>query len=173
MRRLTLAVCLIGFGVTGCRPRDKVRVEMPQPEVVSSVVNMADAAVAPQLIRGFHHIEQDSWRWTAGKFSVALKPPPGSGAKGGRVVLRCSVPDALIKRVGTVTLTAAANGGTLGSQTWAAAGEYTFSLPVPATLLDADVLTVDFSLDKFLTAGQVDSRELGLIVTSVALEGAA
>ena len=86
------------------------------------------------------------------------------------MVVRCTVPEALISRVGPVTLTAKLNGGVLGSHTWSSAGEYTFSAPVPAGQLDAEALTVDFSLDKFLATGQVDSRELGLIVSSFAVE---
>ena len=170
MRRLTFALMVAFATVTACRPREKIRVELPEPEMLSSVVNTADPAVAPQLIRGFHQIEQGSWRWTAGKFSVAFKPPAGSGAQGGQVVLRCSVPEALIRRVGDATLTATVNGGTLGSQTWKSAGEYTFTAPIPAAQLDTETVTVDFSLDKFLSAGQAEARELGLIVTSIAVE---
>ena len=170
MRRLIAALSLPFVLVTACRPRDKIRVELPEPEVVSSVVNTADAAVSAQLIRGFHAVEQNSWRWTAGKFSVALKPPAGTAAKGGRVVLKCSVPQAVIGAFGNVTLTAVLNGGVLGSQTWTSAGEYTFVVPVPAAQLDTEVITVDFSLDRFLAAGRADARELGLIVSSIAIE---
>jgi hypothetical protein len=133
-------------------------------------VNTANPAVAAQLIRGFHEIEQGAWRWTAGKFSVALKPPAGRDGQHGRVVLRCSVPEALISRVGPVTLSAAVDGSVLGSQTWKTSGEYTFAARVPATHLKRQAMTADFSLDRFLTAGQAETRELGLIVSSIAVE---
>jgi hypothetical protein len=84
--------------------------------------------------------------------------------------MRCSVPEALVGRVGSLTVTARVNGGTIATQTWTAPGEYTFSAPVPKAQLDAEAVTVDFSLDKFLAAGQADSRELGLIVSSVELQ---
>jgi hypothetical protein len=93
--------------------------------------------------------------------------------KGGRVTLRCVVPEALVARVGPPTLTATLNGGVLGTQKWTTPGEYVFSVPVPPGQLETGSLTVDFALDKFLAAGQVDARELGLIVSSVALEPAA
>jgi hypothetical protein len=153
-----------------CRPRDNIKVESPEPEVLSSVVNTSDPAVAPQLIVGFHEIEQGSWRWTAGKFAVAFKSPARSGGQAARLVMHCSVPEALTSRVGAVTLTAKLNGATLGVQKWETPGEYTFTAAVPASQLSADAVTVDFSLDKFLPAGQADARELGLIVTSVAIE---
>jgi hypothetical protein len=156
--------------VTACRPREKIRVELPEPEILSSVVNVSDSSVSSQLIQGFHEIEQGSWRWTAGKFSVAFKPPAGSAARGGRVVLRGSVPEALIRNVRQVTLRASVNGGTVGSQVWNNPGEYIFAAAIPAAQLDAEAVTVDFSLDQFLKAGQADARELGLIVTSVELE---
>jgi hypothetical protein len=144
-------------------------VETPEYENLSSTVNTADSRVAAQLIRGFHDIEQGSWRWTEGKFSVLLKPPPGSTG-GGRIVLRCVVAEPLIAKVGAVTLSARLNGGVLGTVTWRNAGEYTFTAPVPAPQLDAGAITVDFDLDKFLPAGQADARELGLIVSSVAVQ---
>jgi hypothetical protein len=38
---------------------------------------------------------------------------------------------------------------------------------VPAAALGPDPITVDFAVDKFLPAGTVETRELGLIVSSV------
>jgi hypothetical protein len=41
---------------------------------------------------------------------------------------------------------------------------------VPASALQGEAVTVDFSCDKFLAAGQVESRELALIVHLIGLE---
>jgi hypothetical protein len=135
---------------------------------LKSAVSMADPEAAPQLISGFHNLEQNSWRWTMGRFSVLLKPPP-SAPSGARVIVRLSVPDAVLQQTGPVTLTATLNGARLGSETWRTAGEYTFEAPVPAAALGPDAVTVDFALDKYLPAGTAEARELGLIVTSVEL----
>ena len=40
----------------------------------------------------------------------------------------------------------------------------------PAGLLQKDSVLLEFSLNKYLPAGLIESRELGLIVSSIALE---
>jgi hypothetical protein len=126
---------------------------------------MADPEAEPQLISGFHAIEQNSWRWTAGRFAVLL-PPPESAA-GARLLLRLSVPEAVLRETDSVTLTAILNGLKLGSQTWSKPGEYTFVASLPAGALGPRPFTIDFALDRFLPAGKVEARELGIIVSSV------
>jgi hypothetical protein len=64
------------------------------------------------------------------------------------------------------------NGKQLDPETITKAGTFKMERMVPAELLKGDVVTVDFALDKFLEAGAVDQRELGLIVSGVGLEGA-
>jgi hypothetical protein len=170
VRRLTAAAALGTVLLTllaGCRPRDKIRVEATDEGLnLKSAVHMADPEAARQLISGFHQIEQNSWRWTMGRFAVMLKPPTNVTA-GARLRVHLSVPDAVLDRTGPVTLTAILNGRKLGSKTWSAAGEYTFEAPVPAAALGPEPITVDFAVDKFLPAGTVETRELGLIVSSV------
>ncbi|MEJ7606298.1 MAG: hypothetical protein WKF37_08520 [Bryobacteraceae bacterium] len=71
---LALSCALIS---NGCKTRDKVQVE-PADEsapVLTSTVSMGEPKGAIQLLKGFYEIEQQSWRWTAGKFSLRLKPP--------------------------------------------------------------------------------------------------
>jgi hypothetical protein len=48
--------------------------------------------------------------------------------------------------------------------------EHRFVADVPPATLGAEAVLIDFSLDRYLAAGTVDNRELGIIVTSVALE---
>jgi len=174
VRRLIATAALAGALLslpTGCRPRDKIRLEPTQETLnLKSAVHMADPEIVPQLISGFHPLEQNSWRWTTGKFAVMLKPPASAPA-GAHLTVRLSVPEAVLRHTGPVTLTAALNGATLGSATWTAAGEYTFAAQVPANQLGADPITIDFALDKFLAAGTVETRELGLIVSSVEISG--
>jgi hypothetical protein len=128
---------------------------------------MADPRASAQLVRGFHQLEQNSWRWTMGKFTVVLKSPPQAARNGATLTASFSVPDPLIQRLGTLTLTATVEGRTLQTATYSAAGEVTFKAAVPAPEFKAEAVTVDFALDKFLAAGVADSRELGLIVTSI------
>jgi hypothetical protein len=45
-----------------------------------------------------------------------------------------------------------------------------FSRDVPARAFTGDAATVEFSLDKFLAAGKVEQRELGVIAVSAGFE---
>jgi hypothetical protein len=85
-------------------------------------------------------------------------------------VAKISVPEPVIQRVKQTRLTASAGRTVLGSQVYSSAGEFTFVVDVPASALSEDTVTFDFSLDRFLTPGAVDTRELGLVVSSIGLE---
>jgi hypothetical protein len=132
-----------------CKRRDNpVRLQETDesPIVLSSTVYMADPKTAIQLLKGFHGVEQNAWRWTMGTFSVTLKPPTGASQKGATLAMKFTLPDAVISNVKSTTLTASAGGNQLGSQTLNAAGEYTFTADVPASAFTSDALTVDFAL---------------------------
>jgi len=75
--RLLLAALAACLALAGCRSKQKVKVQATEEEAPSlaSTLHVADPKVAAQLISGFYGIEGDSWRWTAGKFSVLLRPP--------------------------------------------------------------------------------------------------
>jgi hypothetical protein len=139
-----------------------------QPPGPASVVQVADPKAAVQLLEGWHAVEQNAWRWTQKRFAVSLRPPaPGKAAT---LQLKFSLPEALLKRLQSVTLSAAVNGVALPGETYTAPGAHVYARSVPANALAADVARVDFSLDKALPPGEVDSRELGIVVSSVGLE---
>ena len=59
----------------------------------------------------------------------------------------------------------------LSQETYTQHGPYTYTRDIPASLLTAEALRIDFRLDKSLPPGTGgDQRELGLIVSSVGLE---
>jgi hypothetical protein len=139
---------------------------------LASVVHVADPKTAVQLVRGFHAVEQNAWRWTTGRFSLTLRAPAGAAEAGATLVLKFAVPDVIIDRLKAVTVTAVVNGRALPPETYSKPGEHTFSRAVPPEALAAEAVPVDFSLDKFLPPGAAgDSRELGIIVTTIGLEG--
>jgi hypothetical protein len=76
----------------------------------------------------------------------------------------------VIQQVKETRLTASLGKAELGTETYSSAGEYTFTVDVPAAALGDEAVTVDFALDRFLPPGAVDTRELGLIVSSIGLE---
>ena len=136
---------------------------------MASMIQVADSSTDGQLIRGFYSAEGKSWRWTGGKFTVALKPPDGSREKGAWLVLDFVIPEAGFDQLKGVKVAASSGGVALASEGFATQGKHTYRAAVPASALSKDSAQVDFSLDKVLSASQY-GRELGLIVTSVGLE---
>ena len=174
MRRLILAAAVLAVAAAGCNrnKREKVKVELTDESStqLASVVHVADPRASVQLIKGFHDVEQNAWRWTMGKFSVTLRPPKGAAERGAALQLKFTVPDPVLEKVKSVTLTANVNGTPVEGETYSKPGEYTYARDVPASALNAEAVTVNFALDKFLTPGSVDQRELGVVVASVGLE---
>lgn len=171
MRRLIAVVALI-TALSGCRRDDKIKLEKTDestPEL-SSIAYAGDPKTAIQLLRGFYGVESNSWRWTMGSFAVTLKPPTGSAQKGARAFLKFSIPESVTQHVGKTTLSLSVKSTPVKSESYAAPGEYLFTADVPPTLLQSDATTLSFSMDKFLTAGMVEPRELGLVFLSCGLE---
>lgn len=172
MRRLVL-VALAALALTAaCKRRDRLLVQATEEESqgMASVVRVADPRLAPQLTSGFYDVEQGSWRWTKSKFAVTLRPPAGAALKGARLELKFNLPEPVTARVGTVNLTAVIGGTTLPPETFSKPGDATYAREVPANLLGANAVKVEFALDKFLPPSASDQRELGIIVTSAGLE---
>lgn len=135
---------------------------------LNGFIRANDPAASRQLVSGFYGVENNAWRWTARKFSVALRPPAGAD-RGALLTLTFNLPSVIIGQLKPVTLTASVNGRVLKSDVYTAPGQYDFTAPVPPDLLTADSLKVDFALDKALPPSGADRRELGMIVSSVGL----
>ena len=176
MRRLTrllLAGALAGALTlgSGCR-REKIKLE-PTDEsipVLGSTAHAADPNSSVQLVKGFHAVEQNSWRWTMGRFVVSLRPPPDGKERGADLVLKFTIPASVIDRVKSTTVSALVQNTPVGKQVYSAAGEYTLRVDVPATLLRDEVVNVEYVVDPHLAAGLVDARELGLVFLSAGFE---
>ena len=136
---------------------------------LQSRVNMSDPRTAGQLLDGFYGVEAGAWRWTAKQFSVKLKVPAEAAQKGASLRVLLTVPPAVIEKSGAVTLSASLEGSTLAPETYSAAGQYTYRRDVSASLLGGSDTVVSFQLDKSMTPGGEDKRELGVVVTTIAL----
>lgn len=173
MRRLAATLVLICFclSVSGCRQPERVRLKPTEeePPGLASTIQSSDPKVAVQFVRGFHAIE-NGWRWTMGKFAITLKPPRGAAQNGARLRFQFVLPDPVFSRTGPVTLSARAGSTELPSQKYTQAGNQSYEQDVPAVALAGDTVTIEFALNKYLAAGQVEGRELGVIATSVGLE---
>lgn len=167
---LVLAAALAGLSCKAQRSRVTVQNEEPpdtgQPQL-AALVAMNDPKTATQLLSGFYGVENNTWRWTGGKFSVLLRAPLVA-QNGATVSLSFTLPEAAVQKAKTIKLSAAINGMELKSQEFDTAGPYVFTADVPASLLSGPSVKVDFTVDKtFRPAG--DARDLGIIANSVTL----
>lgn len=177
MRRLVLRfsylflIALLVAGVGGCKRKKKPQATVEEGQVgLLTMVHAADPRGEVQLVRGFHAVEQNAWRWTAGSFSVTLKPPAGAAQKGAVLQFKFVVPDVVINKVGAVTLSATVDGDKLAPETYSKSGEYSYTRDVPASALQNEAVNVEFALDKFMPASDQDQRDLGVIMTMVGFE---
>ena len=138
-----------------------------QGEQPLSTLHVADPNAAAQLLKGWHEVEHGGWRWTEKQFSVALKAP--AAGQPAALKLEFALPETLISRLHSVTLTATANGVALPGETYARPADQVYTRTVPASATRADLVRIDFLLDKALAPGEVDQRELGVVVSSVGL----
>jgi hypothetical protein len=165
-----LVLCL-AFAPLGCKRHRRVTVKtIEEAPTLASVVATADPHVAAQLVNGFYGVEQNSWRWTAGRFSVLLRPPRSAATNGAVLQLKFAIPDVAISRMKAVSLSAYVNGTALAPETYSQAGQFIYSRDVPANLLTGDVARVDFSLDKTIPPTAADRRELGVVVSMVGFQ---
>ena len=156
----------------GCKRQEKVPLQLTEEESppLASTLHVADPRASSQLLNGFHTVEQNAWRWTMQKFAVSLRLPGGAAEKGATLQLNLTIPETLIQKLKTITLTAAADGVSLKEETYTKAGNYVYSRDVPKKVLSQEAVRVDFALDKSFVPGQVERRQLGVVVTTVGFE---
>jgi len=172
--RSFLAIILAAAALTSSsacrrRPRPKVSatIEDTQGEL-AAVIEVADPRASSQLLRGFYPIEAAGWRWTGRQFAVSLRAP--LAARAATLTLKFAVPDVVMNKLKSMTLSATVNGVALLKQTYTKPGNLVYAQEVPASALKGEALTVEFALDKAYGPSEQDRRELGLVVTTVGVE---
>jgi len=163
----SLALC-----ATACRhaARDLADYTEEEPPRLSSSISTADPRLTSQLLSGWHQVEQNAWRWTARNFAVVLRSPPGCASRGAALQLRLVVPDIVISRLQSVTISASIQDTRLAPETYRRRGPATYIRDVSPRVLSGNSVQVDFALDRAISPNQVDGRELGVIVERVSLE---
>jgi hypothetical protein len=170
--RLTAAFALIAIVAIApaCRVKKKARgAVIEDAGQLSSIVSVTDPHAAIQLVRGFHPIENDAWRWTMKNFTVTLRPPAGSAGSGARLELKFNFPAAIFDRVGPITLSARVGGLDLAPETYSQAGDATYTRDIPASVLGGEAVSFDFAVNKAIPPSDKDARELAVIVTTIGL----
>lgn len=161
----------LAFAPLGCK-QQKVATRPTVEETASrlaSTVHMGDARSAGQLLSGFYGIENNAWRWTGKRFTVALGTPAGAAQKGAVLELKLTVPPVTIEKLQSVTLSGSVNGTALAPETYSRPGQYSYRRDVPASALAGDTVKASLQLDKAMPPAGADARELGIIVSSAAL----
>ena len=163
-RRLSIAVLLLAplAVMPGCKLFHRERMQ--------STVNTRDPHITGQLLDGFYGVEAGAWRWTGKQFSVKLKTPANAAQNGATLRVVLTVPPQVIERSGAITLSGRVGGTSLAPETYSTPGPYTYQRPIPAAELSKSDVTVAFSLDKSFVPGGPDLRELGIVVTTIALQ---
>ena len=129
---------------------------------------VADPGFTVRLLKGWHNLEEWTWRWTERKFSAALPAPRRSGTAA--LTLKFVLPEAVLERLGSVTLTATLEGQPLPPETYRQAGECVYRREIPAAGLPPGTVVAEFELDKALPPDETDQRERGLIAVSLRFE---
>jgi len=119
-----------------------------------------------RLLRGWHHLEYDAWRWTERAFSMEVTAYAPLRPATLRFLFQ--LPEVVLTSTPALTLSVRVNGTPLVSVIYSTPGEHEYIGSIPA--LDAGVATVEFELDHAIAPTEVDRRELGLLVD---LSGAA
>jgi hypothetical protein len=166
-----ILIVTLAIAPAGCKRHRRVTVQtVEEAPALASVVAAADPHVASQFVSGFYGVEQNAWRWTAGRFSVLLRPPRTAAANGAVLQLKFAIPDVARSNMKAVSLSAYVNGMPLAPERYIQAGQFIYSREVPANLLAGDVARVDFSLDKTMPPSAADRRELGVVVSMVGFQ---
>jgi len=177
MKPLLLLALVLALAPMGCKNK-KVALSGPHGAALTdeesprmaSAVSMGDPKVESQLVNGFYGVEAGAWRWTARQFTLVLRTPNGSQAKGATLQLKLTVPQVVIEKLKTVSLMATASGSTLSPETYTQPGDYVYTRDVPPNALTGDATKIDFQLDKAIPPSGADLRELGVIVLHASLE---
>ncbi len=137
----------------------------------SSFIRTNDPRSA-SLIDGFHQIEENSWRWSKRNFSFTMQRPKlPNNLHRVELVVSLHIPEVVIQRLGSLTLTAYLQNRSLGSATYTQAGAHSYSQIIEEKAMNAGPNRFRFTLDKALPPTTTDARELGVIVTSASLAG--
>jgi hypothetical protein len=173
MRRLmVMAAAVALLSGAGCKRKVKPNVAATEEGAgeLATVIQTGDPKVASQLLKGFYSVEGGAWRWTMQKFTVSLRTPARAATAGATLAVHFALPEAVIQKLKTVSLTAAINGKALPAKSYDKPGDQVYEAAVPPELLKSSAVTVEFTLDKAMAPGTLDQRELGIVVSSIGFE---
>ena len=130
-RHFLTALLLPSLGViSGCGAPDLSGRTEEEPPHSSTEVQVAGPHAGSQLISGWYNVERNSWRWTAGKFAVLLRPPIGSPAKGAILTFTLYPAGSCDLLLHSAPLSASIQGTKLAPETYQKAGRALYTRDV-------------------------------------------
>lgn len=120
-------------------------------------------------LEGFHQVEERGWRWTKREFSMNLIAAEADVKRGATLRLNVYIPDVVIQKLGSLTISARVGEHSLSPELFQKAGESVYRRDVSPESLKAGDNRFLFTLDKALPPTATDQRELGIIVSSASL----
>ncbi len=166
----TLLAFVIGLGLLasaacgrrGAPEAEKTAGRAPGAPAGFSYINTGDLRAKPQLIAGWHSIEDGAWRWMAREAEAVVLVPRRAPAN---FELRLFFPpDHMSKAGGPVIVSLLLNGALFAQETYAEPGGYVLRKPVPPGILAAGAANLKIRLNRAVPPGDVDKRELGAVV---------
>jgi hypothetical protein len=145
------------------------RAPFAAPANITSSLQLGAASSERQVLGGYYSIEQNAWRWTAKKFSVVLRLPPGAETTGAKVSFQFFLPDVQVEKLGPFTLSGNVDGYPLAARTYTKAGQYLYSTSVLREALKSDPVTVNLHFDKAALGLNGDDRELAVVASAISL----
>ena len=115
----------------------------------------------PQLMFGWHELEDGYWRWTERVFAVRLERGSLTAVT---LRFRFHLPDAIMDQHKRVRLTAQVGDMRLPCAEYDAPGEHLYGCAIPEHLWTNGSVLIQFELDKAGAPAPPDLRELGLQV---------
>ncbi len=163
-------ILLVGLGCPRNEPMAPIKEGDGSLSQLSSSVNVADPRSDAQLLKGFYPLEQGSWRWTEKEFSVILAVPAAVPGHQSSLDVHVTLPSSL-EALLPITLSVDVEDIEAGSQVFdEIVSDHLVTLPVPESALTEDDALVEFKLDKAIGPRESDTRELGVVVTSIAIK---
>jgi hypothetical protein len=111
-----------------------------------------------RLLEGWHHVENEKWRWTARRFAVEFDCSNSAPT----LQLSFFLPEPLLARFTAVTLRARINDQELPAITYTSTGFHAYTVRLQS--LPSNPVRVSFELDHALMPTAADPRELGVQV---------
>lgn len=153
---------LVAYGRRDSTRTPARSVEQPPAEPTMPYLRLGDIRSRPQLISGWHSIEDGGWRWMA-KQATAVLGVPADVPLAFQMQLYFP-PDHIQRAGGPVTVSVLIDGKPFAEETYSQPGGYRLVKPVPERLLSPPASRIEINLSRSVRATGADLRELGAVV---------